>query len=252
MLDYQAKKDLLTNKIILVTGAGDGIGRTAAITYAAHGATVILLGRTQRKLEAVYDQIVAQGYPQPAIMPLDLASATVGDYQHMAALIDAQFGRLDGLLHNASLLGTLTLLEQLPLQELELLLKVNVVAELAMTQALLPLLRQASTASILFTSSGVGRKGRAYWGAYAISKFATEGMMQVLADEIDGSSVRANSINPGGTRTTMRASAYPAEDPLTLKTPQEIMPLYLYLMGDDSLHENGQAFSAQLKPTISK
>ncbi|MCL1075026.1 YciK family oxidoreductase [Shewanella dokdonensis] len=248
MLDYQAKKDLLRHKIILVTGAGDGIGRTAAITYAAHGATVILLGRTQQKLEQVYDAIVAQGSPEPLIMPLDLATATTADYQHLADLIAVQFGRLDGLLHNAGLLGTLTPLQQLPIATLEQLLKVNVVAQLALTQPLLPLLRQAPAASIVFTSSSVGRKGRAYWGAYAISKFATEGMMQVLADECDGSTVRSNSINPGATRTAMRANAYPAEDPQTLKTAEQLMPLYLYLMGDDSRHENGQQFSAQPKP----
>jgi NAD(P)-dependent dehydrogenase (short-subunit alcohol dehydrogenase family) len=181
-------------------------------------------------------------------MPLDLATATPDDYQHLADLIAVQFGQLDGLLHNASLLGTLTPLEQLPMTTLEQLLKVNVVAQLALTQPLLPLLRRAPAASILFTSSSVGRKGRAYWGAYAISKFATEGMMQVLADECDGSTVRSNSINPGATRTAMRASAYPAEDPLTLKTAEQLMPLYLYLMGDDSRHENGQQFSAQPKP----
>jgi len=248
MLDYQAKKDLLQHKIILVTGAGDGIGRTAATTFAAYGATVIILGRTQHKLELVYDDIRAQGSPEPVIMPLDLATATPDDYQHLADLIAVQFGQLDGLLHNASLLGTLTPLEQLPMTTLEQLLKVNVVAQLALTQPLLPLLRRAPAASILFTSSSVGRKGRAYWGAYAISKFATEGMMQVLADECDGSTVRSNSINPGATRTAMRASAYPAEDPQTLKTAEQLMPLYLYLMGDDSRHENGQQFSAQPKP----
>ncbi|MFQ6370504.1 YciK family oxidoreductase [Shewanella sp. YIC-542] len=247
MLDYQAKKDLLQHKIILVTGAGDGIGRAAAISYANHGATVILLGRTQAKLEAVYDEIMARNAPEPVIMPLDLATATENDYQHMARLVTLQFGHLDGLLHNAGLLGSLMPLEQLPIATLEQLLQVNVVAQLALTQALLPVLRQAPAASIIFTSSSVGRKGRAYWGAYAISKFATEGMMQVLADECDGSSVRCNSLNPGATRTAMRAEAFPAEDPLTLKTPEQLMPLYLYLMGDDSRHENAQAFSAQPK-----
>ncbi|KFZ37967.1 3-oxoacyl-ACP reductase [Shewanella mangrovi] len=245
MLEYQPKKDLLKNKIVLVTGAGDGIGKQAALSYAALGATVILLGRTQQKLVAVYDAIIAQGQATPAIVALDLQTANDAQYQELAQLIAHEFGQLDGLLHNASLLGSLGPLEHLPIDTLETVLKVNVTAQVALTQALLPLLRKAPSASIIFTSSSVGRKGRAFWGAYAISKFATEGVMQTLADELDGSTIRSNSINPGATRTTMRASAYPAEDPQTLKTPAEIMPIYEYLMGEDSLHENGRAFNAQ-------
>ncbi|QSX32291.1 YciK family oxidoreductase [Shewanella avicenniae] len=245
MLEYHAKKDLLQDKIILVTGAGDGIGKQAALSYAAHGASVILLGRTQQKLVDVYDEIIANGGPTPAIGCLNLQTATAGQYHELATRLTAEFGQLDGLLHNASLLGSLGPLEQLPIDTLETVLKVNVIAQAALTQPLMPLLRKAPHASIIFTSSSVGRKGRAFWGAYAISKFATEGMMQTLADELDGSTLRCNSINPGATRTKMRASAYPAEDPLTLKTAADLMPLYLYLMGDDSLHENGQAFNAQ-------
>lgn len=245
MLDYQPPLTLLSNKIILVTGAGDGIGKQAALTYAAHGATVILLGRTQSKLEQVYDEIVAQGGATPAIVTLDLQTASSAQYAELRQLLTDEFGRLDGVLHNASLLGVLGPLEQLPIDILDSVLKVNVSAQAALTQTVLPLLRAAPHASIIFTSSGVGRKGRAFWGAYAISKFATEGMMQTLADELDGSTLRSNSINPGATRTQMRANAYPAEDPLTLKTPLDIMPVYLYLMGDDSLQENGQAFNAQ-------
>ncbi|BCV44715.1 YciK family oxidoreductase [Shewanella algae] len=245
MLEYQAAKDLLKGKTILLTGAGDGIGKTAAKTYAAHGATVILLGKTVKKLEAVYDEIEAAGGPTPAIVPLDLKGASEQNYRDMAETIEQQFGKLDGLLHNASLLGALGPFEHIDIQSLEDLLKVNVVAEVMMTKALLPVMRKAEHASIIFTSSSVGRKGRAYWGPYAFSKFATEGMMQVLAHECEGTQVRANSINPGATRTGMRAKAYPAENPLDLKTPEQIMPVYLYLMGDDSLQENGQAFNAQ-------
>lgn len=245
MLDYQAPKNLLTDKTILVTGAGAGIGRTAALTYAEHGATVILLGKTVAKLEAVYDEIVNAGYPTPAIVPLDLKGATEQHYRDMSDTIEQQFGSLDGLLHNASLLGALGPFEHLDINSLSELLQVNVIAEAAMTKALLPLMRKSAHASIVFTSSSVGRKGRAYWGAYAISKFATEGMMQVIADECDGSQIRVNSINPGATRTSMRASAYPAEDPQSLKTPEQIMPTYLYLMGNDSSNHNGEAFNAQ-------
>lgn len=245
MLEYQAQENLLKEKIILVTGAGSGIGRTAAIEYARLGATVILLGKTVKKLEAVYDEIESKGYPQPAIIPLDLKGATEQNYKDMAETIEGQFGHLDGLLHNASLLGVLGPFEHTDIQSLTEVLQVNVIAQANMTKALLPVLRKSTSASVVFTSSGVGRKGRAYWGAYAISKFATEGMMQVLADECDGSKVRVNAINPGATRTPMRANAYPAEDPMSLKTPEELMPTYTYLMGEDSQAINGQSLNAQ-------
>lgn len=245
MLEYQATKDLLNNKTILVTGAGDGIGRAASIEFAKHGATVILLGKTVKKLENVYDEIVNAGYPKPAIVPLDMKGATEQNYIDMADSIAEQFGCLDGLLHNASQLGALGPFEHIDLTSLETILKVNVTAQAIMTKSLLPIMRKSEHASIIFTSSSVGRKGRAYWGPYAFSKFATEGMMQVLADECDNTSVRANSINPGATRTEMRAKAYPGEDPQTLKTAQEIMPTYLFLMGNESIGTNGQAFNAQ-------
>ena len=245
MLEYQARKDLLNNKTILVTGAGDGIGRAAALAYAQHGATVILLEKTVKKLEKVYDEIVALGAPKPAIVPLDLKGATEQNYVDMAETIAEQFGQLDGLLHNASQLGALGPFEHIDLASLEEIMKVNVTAQAILTKALLPVMRKAANASIIFTSSGVGRKGRAYWGPYAFSKFATEGMMQVLADECDNTQVRVNSINPGATQTEMRAKAYPAEDPQSLKSPAEIMPTYLFLMGDDSINTNGQALNAQ-------
>lgn len=245
MLDYQARKDLLSNKTILVTGAGAGIGKAAAIAFAEHGATVILLGKTVKKLEAVYDTIVAAGYPTPAIVPLDLKGATEQHYSDMADTIAEQFGHLDGLLHNASQLGALGPFEHIDLASMEEIFKVNVTAQVLLTKALLPIMRIAPTASIVFTSSGVGRKGKAYWGPYAFSKFATEGVMQVLAHECDGTSIRVNSINPGATRTEMRAKAYPGEDPMSLKTAEEIIPSYLYLMGDDAKQVNGEQFSAQ-------
>ncbi|WP_156896996.1 YciK family oxidoreductase [Ferrimonas kyonanensis] len=247
MLDYSPKKDLLTDKVILVTGAGDGIGRQAALTYAAHGATVILLGRSVNKLEAVYDEIEALGAPQAAIIPLDMQGATEQNYIDMADTIEGQFGRLDGVLHNAGMLGSLTPLEQVSTEMFNEVMQVNLTAQFVMTKALMRLFRQQNAGSIIFTSSGVGRKGRAFWGPYAISKFATEGMMQVWADELDDTQIRVNCINPGATRTKMRALAYPAENPETLKTPQELMPLYLYLMGDDSLEVNGQSIDAQPK-----
>lgn len=248
MLDYQAPHDLLKEKVILVTGAGDGIGKQAALSYAACGATVILLGRTTKKLEAVYDQIESLGYPQAAIVPLNLDTAAEHDYIELANTIETEFGRLDGILHNASILGDRTPLANFEPSTFEQVMRVNVTAAFLLNQALIPLLQKAPKASIIFTTSSVGRKAKAYWGAYAVSKFATEAMMQLLADELENiSNIRVNAINPGGTRTNMRAHAYPAEDPNTLKTPLDIMPLYLYLMGNDSADVNGQSLDAQPK-----
>lgn len=242
---FQAQPDALKNKIILITGAGDGIGREAALSYAAHGATVILLGRTPAKLEAVYDEIEQAGGAQPAIVPLDMKGATEANYRDMAATIMDQFGRLDGLLHNASMLGILSPFQHIDLPTWEDVMKINVTAQFMMTKALLPALLAAEKSSVIFTSSGVGRKGRAHWGPYAVSKFATEGMAQVLADEYENSNMRVNVINPGATRTSMRSRAYPAEDAMKLKTPAEIMPLYLYLMSDESSHLTGESLDAQ-------
>lgn len=246
MIDYQAPADLLKERIILVTGAGDGIGRAAALAFARHGATVILLGRTLAKLEKVYDEIEAEGLPQPAIFPLNFEGATLKDYHDMAETLDKEFGRLDGVLHNAGLLGSITPFAQYNPALWEQVMQVNFNGPIWMTQALLPLLEASQDASVVFTSSGVGRKGRAYWGAYSVSKFATEGFMEVLADEVEHlGNLRVNSLNPGATRTRMRASAYPGEDPDTLRAPEAIMPTYLWLMGPDSRGHNGERFDAQ-------
>tara|TARA_R110001599_G_scaffold73498_1_gene203081 strand:- start:345 stop:1088 length:744 start_codon:yes stop_codon:yes gene_type:complete len=247
MFHYQAPNQLLKNKVILVTGAGDGIGKAAAITYAKYGATVILLGRSIKKLEAVYDHIEKQKYPQAAIVPLNLDGAAEHDYIELANTIENEFGHLNGILHNASLLGERTTLASYDPTLFEQVMRVNVTSQLLLNQALLLLMQKAENASIIFTSSGVGRKAKANWGAYAISKFATEAMMQMLSSELASQSptIRANAINPGATRTSMRANAYPAEDPTTLATPDDIMPLYLYLMGKDSLTINGQSLDAQ-------
>lgn len=248
MFNYSPRPDLLKDRVILVTGAGRGIGAAAARTYAAHGATVLLLGRTEANLSALYDEIEAAGHPQPVVIPFDLETALPHQYDELAAMIEAEFGRLDGVLHNASIIGPRTPIEQLTGEQFMQVMHINVNATFMLTTALLPLLKLSGDASIAFTSSSVGRKGRAYWGAYGVSKFATEGLMQTLADEIDGlGSLRANSINPGATRTDMRAQAYPAEDPTRNPTPDEIMPVYLYLMGPDSKGINGQALDAQTR-----
>ncbi len=243
---YTAPDDLLADRVILVTGATAGIGRAAAIEFARHGATVALLGRNGRKLEDVYDAIESRGYPTPTIAVMDLAKAQGPDFFTLAEELDTQFGRLDGLLHNAGVLGQLAPIEHYDVGVWANVLHVNLTVPFVMTQVLLPVLKKSSDASVVFTSSGVGRVGRAYWGAYAVSKFGIEGLSQVLADETSGSGrLRVNCINPGSTRTAMRASAYPAEDPTTLPEPEAIMAAYLYLLGPDSRGVTGQSLEAQ-------
>lgn len=244
--NYAAAPDLLTDRTVLVTGAGDGIGRAAALAYAACGATVILTGRTVEKLEATYDAIESAGGAQPAIVPLDLATAGEEEAAQLAAAVGSTFERLDGLLHNAGMLGERRPLASAGWKTWQEVMQVNVNSQFLLTRALLPLLEASARASIIFTSSGVGRRGRAYWGAYAVSKFATEGLMQVLADELENTSdIRVNSLNPGATNTAMRRAAYPGEVPTDNPSPEAIMPAYLYLMGDDSAGITGKAFNAR-------
>ncbi|EAA0559307.1 TPA: YciK family oxidoreductase [Salmonella enterica] len=253
-MHYQPKQDLLQNRIILVTGASDGIGREAALTYARYGATVILLGRNEEKLRRVAQHIADEQHVQPQWFTLDLLTCTAEECRQVADRIAAQYPRLDGVLHNAGLLGEIGPMSEQDPQIWQDVMQVNVNATFMLTQALLPLLLKSDAGSLVFTSSSVGRQGRANWGAYATSKFATEGMMQVLADEYQNRSLRVNCINPGGTRTSMRASAFPTEDPQKLKTPADIMPLYLWLMGDDSRRKTGMTFDAQpgRKPGIAQ
>ena len=248
IIAYQASPNLLQDRIILITGAGDGIGKAAAISCAALGAKVILAGRTLAKLEQVFDQIVVAGGAEPVIYPVDLEGASTEDYDELALNLDQQFGRLDGLLHNAAILGQRTPLSNYRQDVWDRVMQVNVTAQFKMTQALMPVLEKSADASILFTTSSVGRQGRAFWGAYAVSKFATEGMMQTWAAELEGlGSIRVNAVNPGATRTQMRAQAFPAENPDSLKTAEDIMPAYLYLLGPDSASVNCQSIDAQIR-----
>ena len=245
MFDYQAPAELLKDRVILITGANRGIGAALARGCAALGARVILQGRDTAALDQVRDEIQASGGQAAETLLLDLEQADAAAYAALAARLQQRHGRLDGLVHNAGLLGPRVLLEETPAPALAQVLQVNVQAGFALTQALLPLLKAADQASVIFTSSSVGRKGRAGWGAYSVSKFATEGLMQVWAEELADAGIRVNSVNPGGTRTAMRAAAYPDEDPARVPAPEAILPVYLYLLGPASQGTTGQALNAQ-------
>lgn len=247
MINYMPTNDCLNDKILLVTGAGDGIGKVVALTYAKCGATVLLLGKTQSKLEAVYDEIEALGLATPAILPMDLEKATFAQMNELANLIQKEFGRLDGVLHNAGVLGALTPLEMYDPITFEQVIRVNATASFMLTQALFPLLMSAPSGSVVFTSSGVAQV-RAFWGAYALSKQMVEGMSTLFTEETKNhTTLRFNCINPGATRTNMRAHAFPGEDPNTLKTPHDIMGAYVYLMTDMASGVKGQVIACQPK-----
>jgi NAD(P)-dependent dehydrogenase (short-subunit alcohol dehydrogenase family) len=243
---YQAPAGLLTGRAILVTGAGGGLGSALARACATLGAQVVLSGRNVRKLETVYDAIVAAGGPRPSIAPLDLERADANHYGALAEAVRNEFGRLDGLVHAAAALGERAPIEHYDVVKWLKVMHVNVNAAFIVTQALLPLLRLSQDASIVFTTSGVSVRGRAYWGAYAASKFAVEGLMQVLADEIDTTTgIRVNSVNPGRMRTLMRAAAFPGEVPATLPQPEQVLGPFLYLLGAESRGVTGRRFDAQ-------
>ena len=243
---YQPRPGLYAGRVILVTGAGSGIGRALALALGRHGATVALLGRQARKLEKVYDEIVAAGGPKPAILPFDLEQALAQQYDALALALEQEFGRLDGLVHNAAILGTRSPIAHFDVPTWCRVLQVNLTAAFALTQVCLPLLEKSPDASLLFTSSSVGKVGRAYWGAYAVSKFGVEGLAQVLAHEYEGNpALRVNIVNPGRVRTDMRALAYPAEDPAGLAMPDDVIATYLYLLGPDAAGVTNQRLECQ-------
>ncbi len=245
-LAYEYADGILEDRIVLVTGASDGIGRALAVHIAGVGAQVILHGRDTKKLESVYDQITKlKDAPRPSIAVLDLATADSDAFSALINSIEQEFGRLDGLVHNAGILGQRLSIEQYEIADWQQVMHVNLTVPFVLTQALLPLLRQSPDPSIIFTSSGVGRVGKAFWGAYSVSKFGTEGLSQILADENRHTPMRVNCINPGPIRTKMRLAAYPAENRDALKRPEDIMATYVYLLGPDSKGITGQSFDVQ-------
>ena len=244
--EISTSNESLNDKTIVISGASSGIGRQAAKSFSEFGANLVLMGKDQYKLESLFDEIKAEYSKEVIIHPLDFEIAQESDYEVILQAIKSEFPKIDGLLNNAGILGEKKPLEQFNYSTWSRVLKINLDSSFLLTKHLMPLMRESKNGSIIFTSSGVGRVGKAYWGAYSISKFATEGMMQILSEELENTSnIRVNCINPGPVRTEMRESAYPAEDPEKNPLPAEIMKLYLYLMSDDSLGVNGQSIDAQ-------
>jgi NAD(P)-dependent dehydrogenase (short-subunit alcohol dehydrogenase family) len=243
--------DALEGRVIAITGATGGYGRALALDCARHGAEVILIGRNVKKLEAVHAEIVAAkrgdgcATPEPVIAPLDLEKAIAKDFDTLADAIAARFGRLDGLVHNAAMLGEVSPIAHQDVPTWVRVMHVNVTAPFALTQVLLPQLLAAKDGSIVCIASAVGRRARAYWGAYAVSKHALEGFAGVLADELENTNVRVNTLNPGRMRTTMRRAAYPSEDAETLPMPEVATGACIALLGPVASGITGRRFDAQ-------
>lgn len=237
----QAVPDSLQGRVILVTGAGSGLGREAALAYARHGATLALLGRNEKKLDAVYDEIVAAGGAEPAMFPFDLAAADDNGFERLAGTIAYHLKRLDGVLHSAAAFFSLTPLHLQTLEQWNTLLKVNLAAPFVLTKACLPLLKESPDASVIFTGETHGHRPAAYWGGYAISKSGLETLTTVLSEELEQMPhIRINTLIPGPVNSPLRRKTHPGELPEQLPQPADLMPWYLWLMGPESREVRGQ------------
>jgi NAD(P)-dependent dehydrogenase (short-subunit alcohol dehydrogenase family) len=229
----------LDDRVILITGAGDGIGRAVALACAERGATIILLGRTVHKLETVYDEIKNNGGPEPAIYPMNLEGASADDYDELNTNIDREFGHLDGLFNNAGWLGASTPIEIYDTELWYKVMQVNLNAPFLLTKACIPLLKKSNAARIVFTADD---KNTAYWGAYGVAKAGQLSFMRIIADELESKQIHVNAVNPGPIRTRFRTMAYPAEDMRKLTKPEEITDAFVYLLSD-AVSETGQIFA---------
>ncbi|MDH5711100.1 MAG: YciK family oxidoreductase [Gammaproteobacteria bacterium] len=232
----------LDDRVILITGAGDGIGRAVALDCAKRGATVILLGKTIHKLEKVYDEIIAAGGPQPAIYPMDLAGATADNYNELHDNIEKEFGKLDALLNNAGWLGASTPMEIFDTELWYRIMQVNLNAPFLLTKACLPLIKKSSHGSIVFTADP---KTSAYWGAYGVAKSGQQTLMTILADELESKHIMVNAFDPGPVRTSFRTRAYPAEDPTNLTKPEAVSGGFVYLISGDCSGITGKTFTLE-------
>jgi len=243
--DFSFTPDELKDKIILVTGANRGFGKAMTLDLAKAGATVIMLGRDLGSLETTYDEVVNAGFAEPILYPLDLEGATPEHYEQLQKDILDNFGRLDGLIHNAGIIGTMMPIEQYDLKLWYSTIQINVNAPFMLTQFLIPVLSKSKDARILFLSSSVGRAAKAYWGAYGVSKFAIEGLSKTLAEELEKTNIRVNSFAPKRMRTEMRRTAYPAENSDNNPLPESVSPAIVYLMSEAAQSLNGEQLTLE-------
>jgi len=243
--DYKITENELKDKVILVTGANRGFGRAMTLDLAKAGATVIMLGRDLGSLETTYDEVVDLGYQEPVLYPLDLEGATPEHYEQLQANLLEQFGKLDGLVHNAGIIGTMMPIEQYDIKLWYSTMQINVNAPFMLTQFLIPVLNKSADARVLFLSSSVGRDARAYWGAYGVSKFAIEGLSKTLSEELEKTNIRVNSLNPKRMRTKMRQIAYPAENADKNPLPESLSPAIVYLMSEATKGLNGEQLTLE-------
>jgi len=237
--DYKITKNELKDKVVLVTGANRGFGRAMTLDLAKAGATVIMLGRDLSSLETVYDEVVDLGYQEPVLYPFDLEGATPEHYEQLQANLLENFGKLDGLIHNAGIIGTMMPIEQYDIKLWYSTMQINVNAPFMLTQFLIPVLNKSNDARVIFLSSSVGRDARAYWGAYGVSKFAIEGLSKTLSEELEKTNIRVNSLDPKRMRTKMRQIAYPAENADKNPLPESLSPAIVYLMSEATKGLNG-------------
>ena len=240
---HTIKKNEFKDKIVLVTGANRGFGLAITMDLARAGATVIMLGRDLGSLEYAYDAVVDAGLTEPILYPLDLEGATPENYQDLQDNILSQFGKLDGVVHNASILGAQMPIEQYDIKLWYSTLQINLSAPFMLTQFLIPALLKSNDARVIFISSSVGRKARAYWGAYSVSKFGIEGFAKTLSEELEKTHISVNTVNPGKMRTEMRRAAYPAEDSSKVPLPEEKSQAIVYLLSTLSPKINGKQLS---------
>ena len=234
----------ILNKSILITGSSDGIGKSLAVEFSKLGANIILLGRNSEKLDEVYDLLDHSHSAQKhLILEADLALLGNEAAQEILIAINQEFEVLDGIIHNAAILGTMSSLEDYDLSSWDEVMKVNLRAPFILTKTLKVMLENASLPRLIFTSSGVANKGVSFWGAYSVSKFGIKGLAEIFKDELEATTnIKVFNFDPGKTRTNMRASAYPAEDPNTLKSPQELIDCYLWFFQKESSNSSQSYF----------
>ena len=229
------KLDHLKDKNILITGASKGIGRSLAVNLSKHKANVILLARNEDLLDSLYDEIKEKYNTNPMIIGCDLSQFEEDKAQEIANVVSKNYKCLDALINNASILKKMSSVNDYDLKSWKKVLNVNLTSAFLLSKYLMPLMMDSKLPRIIFTSSGVANKGKAYWGAYSVSKAGIKNLSEILNDELNSlTNFKVFNFNPKETRTEMRALAYPAENPSSVKTPDELINYYLWMLSERS------------------